>query len=273
MADEPLEPPETPETPPVETPPATPAPTFVAADEFRAFQATITGTLQTINEGLRAIQSSRVNEPQREYVPPAIEDATDEEIDAALANGSGAKAFRKAINAGVEKVRRELTAQNAQLQNVGYSSIGALAAEVAKPKMKYYDRTVNGVKIAEKVENYVKQLDPASRTNPGSYIAAYNVVVGENHDAIVAEEVEAALRQARTPSNVPVPPSGSGRTNGSPIEQSPEEVFGKEAMDALRFKGLDADSYARKLGYADAKAYAKLAREQEDEMERESMKY
>lgn len=243
---------------PVETP-VTPTPSYVPADEFKTFQATIEGTLATVRESLQALNSSRVYEPARADAP-AIEDASDEEIESALAEGKGAKIFRKAIDAAVKRLDAKYDARAANLENTAGSSLSNMAARLAKPLMKYYDKSY----IKKEVDEYVRQLPARDRLNPENYIVVYNAVVGAHMDEIVSEERESALRAAASKPGVK-PGDTSGRSTDSPTELSVKETFGEEAERELRNRGRSIDRIAQAFGFKDGKEYMKYVREQEGE--------
>lgn len=244
---------------PVETPVVPAAPSYVPADEFKTFQASITNTLDTVRESLQALNSSRVYEPARADAP-AIEDASDEELDSALAEGKGAKIFRKAIDAAVKRLDAKYDARAANLENTAGSSLSNMAARLAKPLMKYYDKPY----IKKEVDDYVKQLPAKDRLNPENYIVVYNAVIGAHMEEIVGEERESALRASINKAGVK-PGDTNGRANETPVELAVKEVFGDEAERELRNRGRSIDKIAQAFGFKDGKEYMKHVREQEGE--------
>src|SRR3990167_4940192 len=92
-----------PETPPV-VPVTPPAPTFVPTEEFKAFQATMTGTLETMKqtlEGLHAVLAARGSEPPAPLAV-TVPTITREQFTAAVAEGNAA-----VIDAYMEQGRRQ----------------------------------------------------------------------------------------------------------------------------------------------------------------------
>lgn len=247
--DPPAEDPPVADDPPADPPAATPQ--YITADEYKAQQAIITGTLDAIKESLQALNSSRVHEVPRHETP--IEGASDEELEAALASGSGAKVFRKAIASEVEKIRREFGARAEVLENTAGGSLSNMAMQMAKPQMKHYSKPY----VKEAVDKYVAQMPANQRLHPENYLVVYNAVVGQFHDTIVAEEVEAALRKAKTGSGV-VPGGSNGRANNSPTTPVIKEVFGEEAERELRSRNRTIESIARAFGMT-ADEYIKAA--------------
>lgn len=245
------------ETPAPETPAPAPTPSYVPADEFKTFQATISDTLGTIRESLQALNSSRVHEAPRHDLP-AIEDVADEDIEAALAEGKGAKVFRKAIEAAVKRLDAKYDARHASLEATAGSSLSNMAARMAKPLMKYYDKPY----IKKEVDQYIARLKPEEKLNPENFVVVYNAVAGAHMEEIIADEREAALRAAANKS-APVPGGANGRSNSSPTDPTVEETFGVEAARELRNRGRNLDRIAQAFGFKDGKEYMKAVQESE----------
>jgi hypothetical protein len=233
------------------------APQYVPADEFKTFQATIQGTMDAVRESLQALNSSRVHEPARPDA--AIEDVTDEEIDAVLAEGKGAKVFRKMLDAATKRLDKKYEARASHIEETASNSLSSMASELAKPKMKHYNKDY----IKKQVDAYLARMPIEQRLDPTNHLVVYNAVVGENNDRIVAEEVEAALRKAKNPAGV-LPGGSNGRTNDSPVEATVKEVFGDEAERELRSRGRSIESIAKAFGMS-KEDYIKLARDTEGE--------
>ena len=248
----------TPEAPVVETPPAAPAPpSYVPADEFKTFQATIQDTLGTIRESLQALNSSRVHEAPHPTAP-TFEDATDEELEFALAEGKGAKVFRKAIDAAVKRVEAKYDARQTNLEQTAGTSLSNMAARMAKPLMKYYDKPY----IKKEVDAYIAQLPAKDKLNPENFVVVYNAVAGAHMDELIADEREAALRAAANKS-APVPGGASGRSNASATDPTVEDTFGPEAARELRNRGRNLDRIAQAFGFKDGKEYMKAVQDSE----------
>ena len=213
--------------------------------------------MDTVRESLQALQSARTYEAPRAEV--VIEDASDEEIEAALAEGKGVKTFRKMINAAVANLDKKYDARARKIEETATGSLSGMAAEMAKPKMKHYAKDY----IKKEVDAYAQRLSAEQRMNPENYIVVYNAVVGANMDKIVAEELEASKRKDRNLDGAK-PGGSSGRTNESPVAPTVKEVFGDEAERELRSRGRSIDSVARAFGMS-TEDYLKLARENEGE--------
>ena len=241
---------ETPAPAPEPTPTPTP-PQFVAADEFRAFQAVITGTLNTIQESIQAQRSAQVHEAPRPEVQ--VEDASDAEIEQALQTGTGASTFRKLLAASEAKLRKELNTRAGAIENTAGSSLADIATRVSKPLMKHYDKPF----IRKEVDALIAQMPVESRVNPNNHLIIYNAVVGQHADELIAESVEAALRAGKTPGVKPG--DTSSRNNAGPNKTTIKDVFGENSERELRAMGRDLDRVAKGLGFKDADEYIKYA--------------
>jgi len=244
------------DTPPIEpAAPAAPPPSYVTSDEFKRQNQMFENMLNSFQEGIRAIQLSNQGRPGQVEVPPS--DVTDEEIEAALQEGRGAKVFRKMVSGETEKLRREMVAAKQAIENESYGAMTSVASEVARPKMKHYD------KYKKEIDDSLAQLPPQSRANPQVHLEVYNMVAGRHMDEIIASEVEAAIRKSRTSAPAPTPGSATSRGTSSPTTQTVKEIFGDDADRALRAMGRDPDAWAKRMGYESMEAYMKMAAEQE----------
>jgi hypothetical protein len=234
-------------------PVATPAvPTFVPADEFKQFQATISSALGGINEGLRAIAADR---QARSVTPQApIEDVSDEEIERALSEGRGAQTFRKMVRAERERLVRE---EIAPLRTQGLQAISSLTQDAVLSQKAHYDR------FREEINDVIGRTDPTLRTRRETYEAAYRIVVGAHTDELVDEAREAALRGPKEVASEPGGRSGRIAGRGGPT-LTVVESMGADSDAALRAKGQTGEDFARRLGYKSWADYAALKEAQEN---------
>jgi hypothetical protein len=243
-----------------EKPAAPAAPTFVTAEAFAESQKANLAALAALKDSFETLsQRALATHGVAPVAPNAIEDASDEELETAIANGQGgAKVLRKLTAALEQRIERKFAARTNDLEQAGYNSLTALAGEVVKPGLKHYTR------FKKEIDNYIAQMAPAAQANPMSLKMAHDIVVGQNFDTLVAEEREAATRQAANPA----PKPGGANSRGAPAAQDTnfDTVFGADASAELAKVGRDADSFAKKLGYKDAKEYAELAAQQEKEL-------
>lgn len=226
------------------------APSFVPSDEFKQFQATVSGSLAAINDTLGFLRESA----GRAAAPPAPV-APGVKITAAQ--------FAEAVQTGdvptIEAYERQ-TRQSfddelvSPLRNTGLEAIANLTRDTTVASLPYYAR------FKKEIDAFVAGLPPQMRMNPVVYKTAHDAVVGANMPALIGEATEAAVRKANEP--VPDTTSGGrrpGRVSGTDAVPTVEELMGPEAAQALAHRGLSADQHAQKLGYANWAAYAKLA--------------
>lgn len=244
--------------PPAATPPATtpPAPSFVPADEFKRFEGVVSQTLGTIKESLSAIAADRTARGELPAAPPPIADVTDAELQKAMEEDpvKVPGLIRKMMRATEERIRRE---EVAPLRQQGEVLIANLAQAVGKTGMPRYDR------FKAEIDRRLASLPAAYRVSPEVYKSIHDAVVGENVEAIVKEEVEKAIRQAREPEPVLGEPGTkvTGRTQPTtPQVPTAVELFGADVADEIARKGGE-ETYAKRLGYPDWAAYAKLTKE------------
>lgn len=242
------------ETPPVVPATSTPSPTFVPSDDFKKFQETITGTLTGIQDAMSQITKS-IGAPRVVTVGPGEKPVTDDEIDSALRTGEGGSGvLRRLLNEKASELRRT---EIDPLRQSGFTAVQGIVQEQVKGFMPYYDR------FRKEIDEYIQAMPDDAKLNPKVYIMAHNAVVGMHHKELADEAVEAAIRKASEPPKADAPPSSrSGRSTGAPGTggiPDPEDVFGRDAMDALATLGRTPDQHAKSLGYKDYKDYYEKA--------------
>ena len=190
-------------------------------------------------EGLLAGQTRQA--PQQQATEPLI---TDEEIEEALREGSGAAGkFRKLVDNAVGRVVKD---HIDPLRNTGLNAIAGTVMELTQAKMPYYN------KYKDEVDRYINSLTPEMRLNSQAILACYNTVVGSHFSEILNEENQKNVRQAA---------AGVIAPKGRVTKKDAEEVRDAEeiAPNALDDIGRDQESFARKLGYGSWKEYQKLS--------------
>lgn len=259
--DPPKDPPEDPPTDPAPAPePQTPSAAYVPADDFKTFQNNINSSLQAVTESLQALaRTSRPAEPQ--HGPALPPDATDEEIEQALREGTGAKVFRKMFAAHTAQLDHKYETRAKHIETTASGALSNMALQIAKPQMKHYDKPY----IKKAVDAYIDQLPVDQRLSPESHLVVYQAVVGQNMDKIVEDEIQARARAANNKTSGVQPGGASGRANDTPVEPSVKETFGDEAERELRARGRSLDSIAKAFGYKDGAEYLKAARDNEGE--------
>ena len=231
-------------------PDAPATPTFVPTEDFKVFQQQITGTLQGINDALSQLSKTVV--PRAEAAP--AERVKDEEIEEALRMGQGAPVFRRLVKEHVDELR--ITEIN-PLRDEGLSAIGEVVAQSMGGQLPHYKR------FKKEIDEYVAKMPPGLRIRPEAIRMAHNAVVGAHVEELLVETKEAALRGGgETLKGGGAPPAGNARQAGAGSgTPTVEDLMGKDAADALAFRGMDGDALAKKMGYKDWPTYAALAKE------------
>lgn len=135
---------------------------------------------------------------------------------------------------------------NARLEALSTTGIGAIAEirqDMIGAKLPYYER------FKKEIDQYVNSLPADQRIRPEVYTIAHNIVVGGHMQEILQED-----RTARAPTGQVNTPGARGRQT---IETTPqaEVQLDEDALDELNYKGVDPDSFSRKLGYKSWKDY------------------
>lgn len=239
---------------------------FVPADEFKQFQGLIEGQLSAIQANLGAVLSRNASpEPSRpapQVQLPAIEEPTDEEIEAAMQEGRGAAMMRRLAAIEGEKRERELLARHINpLRETGVSALSKLTEDSVKARLPYYN------KYQDEIRGYLGQLPADALTNPNVYEVAYAKVVADHLDEIVTERVR-AVQGAADDAVVSDPIAALLRPvkteeKGEKVP-SVEELCGADAAQALKSRNQSPDAFARQLGYESWAAYAKVAKDLEE---------
>lgn len=215
-------------------------PQYVSREEYMQTQSILQSlqtSLQTLSTGFNAVAADR---QARGQVVEEIQDVTDEEIEEALQTGTGAKKFRQMVNAGVERVKREVLGPD---MAAGFQAITGLTREVVASKMPYYTR------FQKEIDEYIGALGPQQQLQPASYKAAHDYVVGLHVTELLAEQNEAGRRQAN-----PQPQQGTlggqnSRTTGVGRGQPEQFTFTADNQSALAIKGYTPDQQAQRMGY------------------------
>lgn len=223
-------------------PPAPPA--WVPADEFKTFQATVNNTLGAITDTLGYLRDAAARGAASSASPgptaPAGTPISDQQFAEACQTGDAGT-----ISAYLKQREAALEAEHiTPLRNTGLEAIAGLTKEHVTSTLPYYKRW------QKEIDAFVAQMPAGVRLHADVYRTAHNAVVGQHTSELIAEATEAAIRQANDPKPEPGRPSVQpGRQRGTGNEvPTVEEYMGREAADALAFKGLSPDDFARKLG-------------------------
>lgn len=240
----------------VETPPAAVAAPggFVPADEFKSYQATMQGNFDQLQQTIGVLRDALVaTRPAAPTAPAAGTPGgaiTEEQYVEAIQTGDA-----RTVRAFHEQDKQRLITEHINpLRDTGLDAIAGITREMATGQLAYYK------KYQKEIDAHIANLPTNMRMTPQVYRLAHDAVVGSHIDEITTEAREAAIRAPAVPE--PMPGSGrTGRTSAAGAVPTVEELMGKEASDALAFRGMDGDMFARKLGYKSWADYAKLAAE------------
>src|SRR3990167_3012382 len=218
-------------------------PTFVPADEFRQFQATINGQFSQFQENFNAILAQLGSRKDDITSEPVIEDVTKEEIEQVLADGKGADKILKLIDGRLKKMEGAFGKRVQDLENVGLTAISEHSKDLAAGDMPYYS------KFKKEIDAYVATLPAHLRVNKQVYVVAHNAIVGQHLPEILKEEKEKILREAADPDAATDTTGVNGRGKGTKESEIPtvEELLGKEAADALVSIGRTPDQHAQRI--------------------------
>lgn len=237
-------------------------PAGVTQEEFKTFAGGVVDTLKSLQGSFSAL-AANANAGNATQVPveAPIDDASDDEIQAAIEAGDGKTATRlvsKRAKAEAERMRRQMQRESIDpLLLHGMGSVAQLAWRAAKSEMPYYDKYKGEVD-----QMIAARLRPEDKLNPDNIVTAYNLVVAKHLPEIEREAAEKAIRQFRESGGVPRG-GATGREAGAQQTPTVADAIGGErgraAEEAMRAVGRDPDAFARKLGYRGGWAeYSKL---------------
>ncbi len=214
-------------------------PQYVTKEEYMQTQnilQSLQQSMQTLSTGFNAVAADR----QQRQAPADIEDVTDDELEEALQLGKGAEKFRKMVNAGVERVKREVLGPEL---TAGFAAITGLTKEVVASKMPYYTR------FQKEIDEYIGALGPQQQLQPASYKAAHDYVVGLHVTELLAEQGETTRRQGNPPPQGGQQGGANSRTTGAGRGQPESFQFSADNQGALAVKGYTPDQQAQRMGY------------------------
>lgn len=230
-------------------------PQFVPAEEFKQFQATMTGFMDTMKSTMEGFAAIAANRRDDTPAPPAKEEITAETYADAIAD-PGAEGARKVI-AQYEREREARLGRRMEERVAGMeqTGIGALTT-ISREQMKLARDPKGGAlyphfaRFEKQIEDRVKTLHPSLRAQPEAWLQVYKNVVGENIGILLDEERERVLRTPDTKGSGEPPAAAAGRDKGAKEgPPSVRDVGGEEAEKALTAAGKDPDGMARRMGY------------------------
>jgi hypothetical protein len=244
--------------------PKAPEPAYVTRAELDGLRDTILGTVrETIAESMRL---ARPVDPPKSA--PVIEDVTDAEIEAQLAEGKPVThLIRKAAKAAADRAVASLRDSDVTpLRTLGTSAVRDLVMDRAYEKMPLRDNTVFQRHVKPLLDRAIGALPEEAQLSLGAIMGTYDILIGrlqrENPDvwnAIQEETREKRLRASSTQDGGQTGGTTTGRTQpGTPKARDLADIVGEGGVAALsdlganregRPGGKDFDTFARNLGY------------------------
>lgn len=203
-------------------------------------------TVQTLATGFNAVQADRTVKHEAAPANP-YPTVSPKQLREALENGDY-EAYEQLSDAKQKHAQWEQDqrweGRIAQLQTVGLESIAGIRQDLTAQTLPYY------AKYKGEIDKFVAGLSPEQRLQPGVYKMAHDMVVGSHIAEIQAEAVEKETRKAAPQVNTP------GRSTRV-VEVTPENEIemDDDMRDELEYKGMEPDSFARRLGYKSWKDY------------------
>lgn len=237
---------------------------FVSLEKFNTLEQTIGGLTDTISKlqgGMEVAMNNLKAGPLPAAVPEKKLTPFDlSKIKTAISEGddSAADEILSLVNTVVKRGLDNFEDSKLKpLQETGLNAIADLSGAAIREKPHYE-------KYKDEINSYISSLPVESRVNPKAHDLAYDAVIGKHLNEIVDAAKEEALRSGSEDGGTGDPGNSGrgGKKNGDDEGKNVEEVFGKDAEEALSHIGLDQESFARKLGYESWDAYVKLANEQ-----------
>ena len=244
-------------------------PEFVTAEQFNTQQAQTNQLLAQIQGGMNALMqmgSSAAPAPiQPEPALPTL--PTNAQLSEAIDDGRAGDVIGQYVDASIQRATSELNKVVIQPLYTKLEQAQNLAAESSAAsvsgQMPYYQQ------FKQQVDGVIANLSAHERTG-ANMKAAYDMIIGQNIQAVINLEAETVARRASAtpPEAAPAPgavvqrpgvqPSGDGEV------PTPESLGGGDAMAALAAKGQTADEMAKRMGYSNWADYMDKTLEPEE---------
>lgn len=227
-------------------------PSFVTIDQL----ASVTQALTSMQEQLKLIGQAR-QAPIGSMASTETVDPTDEEIVNELRDGK-ISGLKKLIRNTEERVRKN---EVEPLKQWGINTIG----ELTKNLIKQDKALVHYNRFEKEIDAQLSQLAPEMRANPTAVRYAYNLVVGQHAEELIAEASKKAVEGSRGKSNDVLPGGSTSRGGESRNDDglpSMADLVGVEAAESLKAMGRTPEQHARSMGF---KTFADYARFIQDE--------
>lgn len=191
--------------------------------------AGVNAAMKPLISEINASGQIRREAPVQVNRPAPIEDVSDDEIDAAVAEGKPiSPLLRRRELATRQRMERELIDPIRQQGGAAIGSVAALAAD----KLPHYKR------FKKDIDAYVREWqerNPGSIVTPDHYKYAHDIIVGQNTDSLLAEAREAAIRERDNPPDLT--PTGRVVHDDTPKEaESLTDLLGGDWKKEFRQK-------------------------------------
>lgn len=211
--------------------PVTPEPQYATREDL----ANVVKGLEAMSAALQQGFATREAAP-----PPApVAEPTDEQIISDFNNGKTTN-LRTIMN----NMRESLIKQHIEpMQVQGLSNFAAIARAQAanNPAMPYFKE------FEKDIDKLVANVPLAQRADPACYTTAYNMVIGMNHNTIMAKEREKILRENGGSADGSVPSTQRRDSSTQPGVPTVAEVLGPEAQREMDNWGWTPDEMVKRL--------------------------
>lgn len=170
-------------------------------------------------------------------------DTLDAKIDQRVSEGKPVSSLMKERS----KLDRQITRLQIKSEdidpviNAGMQTIDQLSSEVSRGKMKYYDI------VKDDYDSLLATIDPSQRSSMDVKKKIYDIAVGQNIDKIMEAQKEELLRAGHDNANDGTP-NGKGRNKSDDDTPKPSDILSRDAINAIKSKGLTVDEYYKKRG-------------------------
>lgn len=230
-------------------------PEYVTAEQFNTQQTQtnqLLAGLQGSMNALTQLQAGSLNAPAMPPEPAPLSLPTNTQLAEAIDEGRAGDVISQYVNAGIQQASRELDKTVIQPLRTELEQTRNLAAESSAAsisgQMPYYQQ------FKQQIDGVVANLQPHERTG-ANMKAAYDMVIGQNIQAVINLETEAAARRntAAPVDAAPIPGQVVQRPNAQPTGNTvltPMDLGGEGAVAALASTNQTADGKAQRMGYA-----------------------
>ena len=199
--------------------------------------------LAKVVEGLQAMSAAlQQGFATREATPPPVApviDPTDEQIIADFNVGKTTNLRTIMNNMRTALIKEHIEPMQVQgLSNFAAIARSQAASNSAMPYFKEYEK---------EIDKLVANVPLAQRADPACYTTAYNMVIGMNHNAIMAKEREKLLRENGGTADGSVPSTQRRDSSSQPGVPTVAEVLGPEAQREMDNWGWTPDEMVRRL--------------------------